>query len=257
MKTSFLKTLTLFLAFVFSEYTMIAQCKEDPKSIEMLEKKNSVPRSAPDGTWESYDACLKYYSYKCLAENNYYIGSDGKEYPRTQQEAKMIEDVINKIIDNYDGLRTRLGVQGCGDLEPVKAVYADSINMNTRIDKIVGYWITEDKVRGESNYTEFYFGNDYKFNNSLVNSAHEKATWKKIADNKYEITYSSYSTFNKTWSDAEVSTFEINESSCTATYKFTNWKGEASTSVWYYKGGSFNLYGLSREEIITPANCKI
>src|SRR5690554_4858170 len=173
MRTGVMKILTLFLVLVFFGPILIAQCKEDPKSLEMLEKKNSVPRGAPDGTWESYESCVKYYSFKCLAKNNYYIGSDGKEYPRTQQEAYMIEDAINKIITNYDGLRSRLGVHGCGDLEPVKAVYADSINMDTRIDKIVGYWVSEDKVGNRSNYTEFYFGNDYKFNNSLVNSAHE------------------------------------------------------------------------------------
>lgn len=252
-----MKTLTLLLVLFFFGSTLMAQCKEDPKSLEMLEKKNSVSRNAPDGTWESYDSCVKYYSYKCLAENKYYIGSDGKEYPRMQQEAYMIEDAINKIIENYDGLRSRLGVQGCGDLKPVKAVYADSINMETRIDKIVGYWVTEDKVRGISNYTEFYFGNDYKFNNSLINSAHEKATWKKIEDNKYQITHSTYSTFNKTWSEPKLSTFIIDESTCTATYKFTNWNGELKTSTWYYKGSAFHLYGLSREEVLTTANCKM
>ena len=257
MKTPFSKTLTLFFALVFSEYTMIAQCKEDPKSLEMLEKKNSVSRNAPDGTWESYESCVKYYSYKCLAQNKYYIGSDGNKYPRMQQEAYMIEDAINKIIKNYNGLRSKFGVQGCGDLEPVKAVYADSLNMDTRSDKIVGYWISEDKIGNRSNYTEFYFGNDYKFNNSLINSAHEKATWKNIADNKYEITYSSYSTFDKTWSEPKISTFTIDESSCTATYKFTNWKGEPITSIWYYKGSAFHLFGLSREEILTAANCKM
>ena len=243
-------TLVFFTTLLLLNNIVLAQCNKDSKVLEMKKGRDNIPRFSNDGSYEAYDQCIRYYQYVCQAKADHYT-KNGKEYPRTEQDARMIEDAINKSIDSYN----RINVKKCGELESVKAVF--SVRIENRKENVVGYWITEDKIGERLNYTEFYFGNDNVFNISLRDSSLERATWEKTRENSYRISYSYYDTWYKKWTDPVITSFEIDTTSSTATYHFKDNKGNPKTSKWYFKGTAYNLYGISREKLLQPENCNV
>jgi hypothetical protein len=226
-----------------------SQCEEDPKSVEMKNKLYDV-RFSKDGSYEGYDLCRKYYYYKCLSELDTYE-DNGNKLPRKEYDAKKIDDVVNRIIDDYN----RLGNKKCGELLPVNSKYSDSIS--DRKDQVVGYWVSKDNVGGQINYTDFYFGNNQAFKMSLYPYKMQKAKWEKTGDYTYAITFQSYSDFRENWNDAEYSTFTINPTAGTAVYSVKDYNGNNKTSTWYFKGRAFNIYGQNEAEILKPKACKL
>ncbi|NCP60626.1 MAG: hypothetical protein GW839_10055 [Flavobacteriales bacterium] len=240
----------LLLLFMSCSYLTYGQCQEDPKVLEMINRRDNVPRFSNDGSYEAFELCRKYYYYVCLSKMDYYE-EDGEKTPVTEYDAKKIEDAVRSIIDSYN----QLGNKKCGELKPVTAKYRDSIS--NRKDMVVGYWVNKDNIGGRVNYTDFYFGNDQDFKMSLYPYKKQKAAWKKTGDNTYAITFQSYSDFYDKWNNPEYSTFTINPSNCSATYSFKDYQGNTKTSTWYFKGRAFNLYGKTEEEILKPENCKL
>ncbi|MEW4925037.1 hypothetical protein [Algibacter sp. 2305UL17-15] len=247
MKNTYSKLL-IFL-FMSCFYLSNGQCNEDSKSVEMKNKLYDV-RFSKDGSYEAYNLCWRYYYYACLSKIDYYEDKEGK-HPRTEYDAKKIDDAVNRIIDSYN----KLGNKKCGELKPVKSKYQDSVS--TRKDMVVGYWVSKDNVGGKLNYTDFYFSNDQDFKMSLYPYKEQKATWNKTGENTYIITFQSYSSFYEDWNKPEHSTFNINPSNCSATYSIKDNKGNTITSTWYFKGRAFNVYGKTEAEILKPENCKL
>ncbi|NCO63829.1 MAG: hypothetical protein GW849_08125, partial [Flavobacteriia bacterium] len=93
----------LLLLFMSCSYLTYGQCQEDPKVLEMINRRDNVPRFSNDGSYEAFELCRKYYYYVCLSKMDYYE-EDGEKTPVTEYDAKKIEDAVRSIIDSYNQL---------------------------------------------------------------------------------------------------------------------------------------------------------
>ena len=237
-----MKNIIIFSILIIGQVIQ-AQCAKEK---ELASKYTKIADGAQ--SWDTATPatlCSKYYKLVCDAKTDTYT-INNKTIKRNQQEAIFIEDDIKKIIEKYNQESNKL----CGELKPIKAIYADSIGKKQ--ENVVGYWITKEynKHHKQTHYPIFAFFNGGNFKVSLVNSFKQKSTWKKIANYKYQITQIDYSTFSKKWNDPRTGTFEVNTQKNTATYTYTNSSGKTISSNWYYKGKVFSLYKKSESEIL-------
>lgn len=243
MKIKLFSFLTITIATLFYSHTINAQCIKENTQASKYKKMADGASSWDIATPATL--CSKYYKLVCDAKTDTYT-IDNKTYKRNQQEALFIEDDIKKIIEKYNKESNKL----CGTLKPVKAIYKDSIG--EKQENVVGYWVTKEfnKYHKQTNYPIFAFFNGGNFKVSLVSSFKQKSSWKKIANNKYQITQIDYSTFSKKWNKPRTGTFEVNTQTNTAVFSYTNSSGKQITSTWYYKGKAFSLYKKSEKEIL-------
>lgn len=245
-KFQFLTTLSIVLLF-FTANICYAQCTKEK---ELVSKYTKMADGA--SSWDIATPailCSKYYKLVCDAKTDTYSVND-KSIKRNQQEAIFIEEDIKKVIEKYNKESNKL----CGTLKPVKAIYKDSIG--EKQEDVVGYWITKEfnKYHKQTNYPIFAFFNGGNFKVSLVSSFKQKSSWKKIANNKYQITQIDYSIVGKTWNQPRTGIFEVNTQTNTAVFSYTNSRGEQITSTWYYKGKVFSLYKKSESEILSTVS---
>lgn len=236
------------LVFLTSINVCNAQCKKDPKVLEAQKRINNNPNF--DSKMESDYLCKAYFELACKAKRNTFI-QNGEEYPRTKQHAFVIEGQVKDIIKKYK----KLGLNTCGNLKPLNAIYKDSIGIRKEI--IVGFWLAKEVVYNKPHYPEFYFDNDGHMNNSNINSSQEKSTWSKIDDVTYEITQSWYDDYLKDYTKPTKSKFIIDTKTNTAEHHFTNFKGEKMVGKFYFKGNFYHNYGKSETEILETADLNI
>lgn len=225
-----------------------AQCKKDPNVLAAQKRINSNPNF--DTKMESDYLCKAYFELACKAEYDTFV-QNGQEYPRTKQHAHVIEGQAKDIIKKYN----KLGMNTCGTLTPLKAIYKDSIGI--REEMIVGFWLAKDVISNKTYYPEFYFDNDGHMNNSYHDSSQEKSSWKKINDTTYELSQSWYDDYHKDYTKPSVSTFIIDPTTNTAEHHFTNRRGEQLIGKFYFKGNFYHNYGKSEDEILKPVSLTI
>lgn len=237
----------LILVFIGINSTGYAQCPEEQAKV-------SKYRKLADGA-ESWDVatpaslCSKYFKLVCDAkQDSYSVGS--QTLSRGQQEAQLIEDEIREVVDKYNETSNKL----CGELKLVTAIYKDSIGVKQ--EDVVGYWVAKDynEYYDQTSYPVFAFFNGGNFKTSQTSSFKQKSSWKKTASNQYQITISDFSESDKTWSTPRTNTFVINTRTNTATYSFTNYKGEEISSTWYYKGKTYSHYKKNENEILSTVS---
>jgi len=241
MKIQYL--LILFITICINT-TSFAQCAEEQ---EQAAKYRKIANSA-----DSWDVatpaglCSRYYKLVCDAKQDSYL-LDNKTINRGQQEALLIENEIKGVIEKYNENSNKI----CGQLKFIKAVYKDSIGIKK--ENVVGYWVAKDynKYYDKTTYPVFAFYNGGNFKTTETSSFKQKSSWKKIASNLYQITISDYSEYDKKYGDPKTSTFKINTQTNTATYSFTNYKGEKKSSTWFYQGKTYNHYKKSENEILS------
>jgi len=251
-----MKTKTPYLLFLFNvlfigiNSTTYAQCSEEKELASKYRKMADTADSWDVATPASL--CSNYYKLVCDAKQDSY-SVNGQTINRGQQEALLIEDQIREIIDKYNENSNKL----CGELELVNAVYKDSIGLKE--ENVVGYWVAKDynNYYDKTTYPIFAFYNGGNFKTTQTSSFKQKSSWKKTAENQYQISISDFSDSDKTWSNPRTSTFEVNTQTNTATYSFTNYKGENKSSTWFYKGKTYSHYKKNESEILSTVSVTI